>query len=356
MKTCKILFWLGLGILPFLAGCPQKRTVVTTVNSNGSIERSIGKIDPRKFEGIDSVIHKMPIPVDSGWKLETINDSTAVLRGHYHSADELNAAYKNDKSALQQCKRHVLLDKEFRWFFTIFKYSEIFSGILTDIPLNHYLLEEEIKALKSNNSEAFLEAKHLVKKARTSLSDNIDERLGFWLSDQLYFMAFDDIMRVADSLQLLAGLEYNYGEVKDSVNHRLDIEHKNLVLFDEGDEMKSDELVRYIGSYLDLDSMNIDLLRKAVSEMDLETKYEDKIFFGATDDYHNYLIMPGQLIDTNAEEVRGDTLKWDLTFLKFIDDDFTVYAESKVTNIWAYVVSGIIVIVAIFLLFGARRN
>ncbi len=356
MKSFKIIFWLGMAILPFLAGCPQKRTVTTKVNTDGSLLRTIGNFDQRKFEGIDSVRRKLPVPVDTSWTLESIDDSTAVLWKKYENVEALNTDYAEDQSALSQCHRQVAFSKQFRWFFTFYKYSETYTGILTDIPLNHYLLEEEITALKSPDSDTYFAAKNLTKAARSALSDNMDERLGFWLNDQMFAIAFDDILHIADSLQLITTPANNYQQVKDSVKHFLDNNDKNMVSFDLENDTDFGELAGIIGKYISMDSSANMLLQSTVKQMDLTSKYEDMIFFGLADDYHHHLIMPGQLMETNAEQVGGDTLKWDITFIKYIDSDYVIYAESRITNVWAYFVSALIVITALYLLFVPRRT
>jgi hypothetical protein len=103
--------------------------------------------------------------------------------------------------------------------------------------------------------------------------------------------------------------------------------------------------------------MAISALAHHVGYADLEEKYEKQILFGIAEDYHHMVIMPGLLIDTNAEEVGGDTLKWDLTFVKYLDSDYVMFAESRVTNVWAYVVSVLIVMLAAIIPFlGKLKN
>ena len=357
MKTYNLLFVSIIFALPFLAGCPEKKSIITTINNNGSCVRKIGYFDPRKFEGIDSVIHHLPVPVDQSWSLEVINDSTALLVKKFESVEVLNAMYAVDESTLSTSHRKAELKKEFKWFYTAFQYSETYGGVLTEIPLDKYLQQLEIDAFKSNDSEKYLEKFISDHKSRKSLSDNIEERAGFWLHDHIYTMAFDDIIRLADSLQLLDIKRVNLRQIKDTVRQQIEAADKQIISFDFDDSMDFAELAGMIGTNLQLDSMAIDDLKHHVTYGNFEDKYEERILFGITEDYDHMVIMPGVLIGTNAEVVGGDTLKWDLTFVKYLDSDFVMYAESRVTNAWAYIVSVLIVLLAVVILFlGKLRN
>lgn len=351
MKTYNLLFVFIIFALPFLAGCPEKKSVITTINKDGSCERKIGYFDPRKFEGIDSVMHHLPVPVDQSWSLEVINDSTALLVKKFESVEAMNAMYDSDASTLSASRRKAELKKEFKWFYTAFKYSETYGGVLTEIPLKNYLQENEIEAFKSNDSEKYLEKFIPDHKARVSLSDNIEERAGFWLHDHIYAMAFDEIIDLADSLQLLDIQRVNLPQIKDTVRQQIEASDKQIISFDFDDSMDFVELAGIIGTNLQLDSIAINGLKHHVAYADFEEIYEKRILFGVTEDYHHMMIMPGVLIDTNAEEVGGDTLKWDLAFVKYLDSDFVMYAESRVTNAWAYIVSVLIVMLAVIIPF-----
>jgi hypothetical protein len=343
--------------LPFLAGCPQKKSVITSINKDGSCVRKIGFFDPRKFEGIDSVIHHLPVPVDQSWNLEVINDSTALLVKRFESVKAMNASYAADESTLSASHRKAELVKEFKWFYTAFKYSETYGGVLTDIPLSEYLQPVEIEALKSDDPEKYLEKFISDRKSRKSLSDNIEERMGFWLHDHIYVMAFDDIIHIADSMQLLDVQLVNVAEVKDTVRQQIEDSKKQIISLDFDDSMDFVELAGMIGVNLQLDTSAIEKLKHHVAYADLEEKFEKRILFGISEDYHHMVIMPGLLIDTNAEVVGGDTLKWDLAFIKYLDSDFVMYAESRITNVWAYIVSVLIVLLAAIIPFlGKIKN
>ena len=73
-----------------------------------------------------------------------------------------------------------------------------------------------------------------------------------------------------------------------------------------------------------------------------------------TSTYFKYrLIMPGQLLTANGL-IKQDTILWSLDATKMLNSDYTLTATSKKMNIWAVIVSGLVVMLAIVLLFRKR--
>jgi len=57
--------------------------------------------------------------------------------------------------------------------------------------------------------------------------------------------------------------------------------------------------------------------------------------------------MPGKVkLPENAIQ-QGDTLVWTLNAYRMALDDYTIEAQSRKTNIWAFILTGLILIVAI---------
>ena len=342
--------------MPLLYGCPKKSIVTTRINTDGSCTRTVGMIDPRDFKGIDSVRHDLPVSIDHSWEFININDSTALFQKQYNSIDELNSLYAHDESEFGVYKRSVGLEKNFRWFYTEFIYHETFGGILTKVPLSNYMSEEEIQLIKMDDSEKHPLVMNMNPKARQSLIDNIDERAGFWIHDNLFEIVFEDILEIAYSSSIINRDKINVGALKDSIKVQIKKYDKVLVSFDfDDDAMDMIDLARLVGENLKLDSLKLIQLVNIVELADLESRYDTELFAGF-DDYNNHVFMPGQLTDTNADEIRSDTLHWDIGFIKFMDDDYTLYAESKVTNTWAYMVSGFVLAIALITPFLRKKK
>ena len=355
MKKYRFLFLIGIALLPLLAGCPDTKSVTTMINRDGSCIRTIGDFDPEDFNGIDSVKHDIPIPVDRSWELVNINDTTAVLKREFESVIELNALYTSDESELKMYKRKVELDKKFRWFHTVFQYRETYDGLLTEIPITNYMSKEEAEVFKSDDSKDHTLLANLDKRAQDLLTDNIEERFGLWLNDNIYSMAFDDILGISDSLGLIDIAEKEAKELKDTIKYIIDKEDKYLMTFDDN-QMDLVDVASLVGIEIGLDSTSISILTKAVTLSRLDEQYENWLLADIANGHNNQVVLPGQLVDTNAELVEGDTLVWHMNSIKFINADYTMFAESRVTNNWAYILSGFILTIALIIPFLRKKK
>jgi hypothetical protein len=61
----------------------------------------------------------------------------------------------------------------------------------------------------------------------------------------------------------------------------------------------------------------------------------------ADGDYTNTVVMPGIVLDTNADEVKGTTVSWRFSANQFMLGDYTMWVESRVMNTWAVILTGI---------------
>ncbi|NJK95917.1 MAG: hypothetical protein HC905_14280 [Bacteroidales bacterium] len=59
------------------------------------------------------------------------------------------------------------------------------------------------------------------------------------------------------------------------------------------------------------------------------------------------LLMPGKLLSYGNAMNHGDTLTWNLTAYRMVYSDFEITATSRKTNTWAFIVAGIIILLAI---------
>jgi hypothetical protein len=68
-------------------------------------------------------------------------------------------------------------------------------------------------------------------------------------------------------------------------------------------------------------------------------------YFGESFTYK--LILPGKILQSTDATIQGDTLSWRLTAYRMIPADYIIGAQSRKTNIWAFILTGIIMAIAI---------
>jgi large-conductance mechanosensitive channel len=84
----------------------------------------------------------------------------------------------------------------------------------------------------------------------------------------------------------------------------------------------------------------------------LKQKFVDAIV--DDDEYSNKVIMPGIIISSNATSIKGNEAEWKLDQERFCFDDYVMTVESRVTNVWAFVITAVIVFILLILLIIPR--
>jgi len=72
-------------------------------------------------------------------------------------------------------------------------------------------------------------------------------------------------------------------------------------------------------------------------------QYEQLLSFGTAYD----LVMPGTVTDTGMGEYEGDVIHYRLTGEQLIPGAYTIAATSRVTNIWAFAVTLLVILLAV---------
>ncbi len=126
-----------------------------------------------------------------------------------------------------------------------------------------------------------------------------------------------------------------------------------------------------LGKYDDLKQSGLTLLKQS-----LEKRYDavmDSIFTSleeearithdlADDEFEFRVIMPGEILDTNADTTRGDTMIWQVSLKNYLNGDYTLAAKSRVIYPWRYRTLIVLLVVTVILLFvkslssGTVRN
>jgi len=82
-----------------------------------------------------------------------------------------------------------------------------------------------------------------------------------------------------------------------------------------------------------------------LKKIEEDTNLEFAFFFSQAINYK--LCLPGDIIQANNAVVVGEVLTWKLTPQRLIPDDYMLEAQSRKVNVWAFILTGLIVIVAL---------
>lgn len=319
--------------------CDEPVTVVTNiVHSDGSVTRKLEMKSTADKAGDRFKLSDIQVPFDSSWTVRDsyeVNgkgDTTWIRRAEklFKNMDELNNDYLADKGANKVVSRKAAFDKKFRWFNTIYRFSEKIDKImLNGYPVRNYLDQEELKYFyspESINSEKLKGPDSLKYK---TLHDTIEYKTDTWTMHNMVSEWIGEFSR------LTAGKEEG-NLMQESLKSRED-ELVNLIRADENNE-KFDSLwsngiilKKYIGdsNYLKFKTEADTAAVKVMNQI--------MILFR---DYSVRISMPGKLIGTNGFIDSSEVLLWPVKSDYFMTEQYEMWAESKIPNPWAWIVSG----------------
>jgi len=308
-----------LSLILSFSGCREYKTS-TRINSDGSCERTVtvkdNAVEP------DSII--FPIPTDNSWKIERTkakDDTTQIIYSatkHFDDVNSVNNEYKNkDKIGLS-----VNLDKKFRWFYTYFDYEEVYQSYFPfkKIPIQNFLTKKEYESYLNGDT-----------------TKTLKKRLDKYAEESYFEYFFDELITLLGKNKI-ADLTPEYVLSKKSIIK----EH----IDEYGD--KTEDLIKYLEKVLGTKSVwnlkeGIDNIVKSI--LDKMGRYSS-----VSGKYSNEVAMPGIILSTNAKTIEGNKAVWEFDEDRFCFVDYTMVVKSRIVNIWAFIVSGVIVFAVIVLL------
>lgn len=353
MKTHHFFGSLFLVIFFFaVTSCNEKNyKMVTHVNKNGSVKKEIFAHADSAFLAGDQSCNPFPFPLDTNyWKLSLLENRNSVdLNKHYNVKISKNQKNIKSKSPdLQENNTQKIfilpqetLKKDFKWFHTIYSYTGKYNQISSRkilIPVDKYMSKQEQKCWFQGDFSDYNGLNGM------ELKDELDEmenHFFIWFSRNIYEASFITVLHFYDLSENKQIFSPHFTSIKDSlfqINSK-DIENKNFQPVD---------ICNMLDNYYKTTYFSV-LYKK--EEQAINTFYNNNCgededdLFNTSIEYD--LILPGTVTNTNAKLIKQDTLSWKIDALRLISNDYTLSAESCVTNTWAYIVTFALVLVAI---------
>ncbi len=326
MKHFRTILTINIMILILVSCGEPDALVVNVVHKDGSITRKVILTSTKDNFDLDDC----QVPVNKSWDIEKISeisekgDTTWTLTAikDFESVDGLNTLYETYEGSNGAMKRKILFRKRFLWFNTEYYFAETIEKAIEGFPpeefftgeqLNYFYMPDEMEENKMKGPDSTR-----VKEIIDGGEEVYDEWLEKSLLKQFCLNIIDLTGRKETDILLDTILNMNF----------------------EGDifDMEEDKAVDYIfgqGFY----SRNEALVDSASNMLD--KRFEVAFSAGS------YLIqteMPGDLTATNGYIDSEDNILWKVDGEVFLSKDYVMWAESKTTNTWAWVVTGAFVI------------
>jgi hypothetical protein len=339
MKRNSIKLVISLVMILF-GSCNDPETVVTNfVHADGSVTR---RIEMKSHEGNINKrfkISEIQVPLDGSWifrdscEVDKKGDTTWVRRAEkiFRNIGEINMAYKSDSGSNKGFSRRTGFTRKFRWFNTEFRFFERIDKKLTfGYPVKDFLNSEELryfyspKKLKEEkeNGPDSLKFK--------ALSDSVKHKTDIWTEKNLVSEW------IGEFLKLTAGKTSNdmtFQSLKSRENEFVRIIEKNDKQLDSLWETGT-LLKEFLGEEKAL---------KYKSEADSALSIVTANLFVNFNDFSMRIAMPGKLIGTNGFIDSSHILLWPVKSDYFMTEPYEMWAQSKIPNTWAWIISGLFV-------------
>jgi hypothetical protein len=241
-------------------------------------------------------------------------------------------------------KSKAKVEKHFRWFYTEYTFTETFNcvGDTFKIAPTNY-------ADKDIVSYWFTGQPNLVEGlSGAEASQKISEMEPFvskWLNDNFYQVSFDFIVNHYDSISNPPVSRERFIELHDSLANYV-LGHKDIL------EMEAEEALR---SFFHSDAYAIFFNEETPCGKELYEEISNHLnIFWFNVQYT--LTMPGRVVDAGTGEVRDGVVYYPLNGERLIPHDYVITATSHVTNLWAYIVTLLIILLAIGSFFYRRKK
>ena len=328
-------------ILMIIVSCNEPETVVTNyIHTDGSVTR---KLEMKSIEGDVNKrfkISDIQVPFDNTWavkdtiRLDQKGDTTWIKTAikQFKNIDELNLTYKSDSGVNKNISRQAGFTKRFKWFNTEFRFSEKIDKELSfGYPVKNFLNNEELiyfyspEDLKNTKESGPDSLKY------KTLRDSVKNKTDKWTEKNLVSEWIGEFSKLTAgktgndmTRESLRAREDEFVKITEKNGNKLDSLWKNGILLKE-----------FIGEANAL---------KYKVEADSALSIVTKDLFVDFSDYSVRIVMPGKLIGTNGFIDSSHVLLWPVKSDFFMAEPYEMWAESKIPNRWAWIVSGLFLV------------
>ena len=295
-------------------------------------------------QGADSVRYPVPLTeaqLDSMQELDLNKPLGNMLLVHakktYDSVEEMSAElYRSDNHHLKKVegiKATSTLEKSFKWFYTDYTFSETFTyegEPIFPIPLSDFTSADTASFWFTGQPDL---TQYLSGAEQKELLDKIEKKISQWSNANWFYEICNIIIDNYDSIQNTPVSKERFTSLRDSLVMQPSVLNGNA---EDSDPMA---FLSQIEGIL-LTDVYTNFLKTYKGGF---AQYERLLSFG----YPYDLVMPGTVTDAGMGEYDGKVIHYQLGGERLITGPYTITASSRVANVWAYIVTALIILLAL---------
>lgn len=369
---------LAIIVLFTINSCIDFYEITTRVNADGSLDRTIRVMASDSSSVFNGNI-RVPLPDDTCWAIvsheyqELDKDSKPIKKfeyiatRHFKNVEDLNNFLKVNNDTTTEVGVNVELKKQFRWFYTYVTYTETYKK---SIPFNHYPIDDfmsdsDLSFIYDDNftysreQDKLIHIKNLKVIPILNRSDSIrKEQLEKQKMIALYSFISKNI--VSEYLNLVAK---EYSSIsKEKHDFIMSQKEEVLKFMTKEENLEALQAKKGKDPFAKIDSI-LNIKGESLKELD-SVLYKD--FSKKASKTFDYLvfdekikcstIMPGVLLQTNADSIAKSQTYWNINERYFFAKDHQLIAKSRLVNNWAFILSGFIAIGLLILVFWKYKR
>jgi hypothetical protein len=312
--------------------------MTTVVYPDGQVGKSIYTRGDSAFLSGDKSHNPFLFTLDSEWKIEPFEGdivekcNVKITKRGYPAKDFSNIEpVKEYMRPLAVPKES--LHKRFKWFYTYYTFISEYLQLTETGPvlIADYLDSTEMKLWFRGDQQNYLGMTGI---ELNEILDEIGIKFWKWFSRNIYEISFEIVRSVTDTSANL------------SVPHLADIKDTLYTLISKKyeDDISPSKVCQFLDDYFGTNDFSA--FEKENSEL-LDGMYEEKTqlvnLFEVRMDYE--LLMPGTVMTANTPFKNQDTLVWKIDAYRIFTGDYVLTAESRTPNLWAFIVTGLLIVV-----------
>jgi len=339
MKTLKISF--VILTVAMLVSCGSQYKMVTTIDRHGKANREIYAFG--KFDTVSKMMSKNPYMFDFEKDWDTAFFTLTKYDTH-SSEKSFNMRISKRVASIEQYTKELQgynenqmlavpqesLVKKTGWFYTKYSFKTVYHQYKYKMPvsIDEYLNKEE----QILWSQGGLEKYHSYSGGEMSeYLNTIGDKYLEWIFRNFFEISLETIKKYSDKYDLEGQKDEIYKKVKELVKEAIDVNPEKVC---EGLD------IHFKTTYFSiLYNNNSELLNQ---EFEGATSVAGLLL----DEISYELVIPGKLLHANAPIIESGTLKWKVDGFRLLFDDCTLTAEYRVANRWAFLLTGLLVLVA----------
>ena len=336
---------------------PYKEQVQASINEPIEINGMYYNTDWERTWSVigDSVQHACPMTQQQWDSLMNVwskqdKPQTGLMhvKRQYQNVSEMS-------DSLTQAVRHLFkatasLDKHFKWFYTDYTYKETLA--ITDI---NQIFPVSLDRFVSADSASYWFtgepnlAAGLTGAEQKEMLDDIEARISHWLNACTMSFIYAQVWLRYNKIENPPVSKEQFLALKDSIVMSPAV--RNMDLF-----KSLSQVSNILKDFYQSDAYTPLLSDSTKWERMLETKYKS---------YHNLVtmkpmldyVMPGKVIDAGNGVVESNVVRYRFSGERLIPHPYNVTITSRVTNVWAFIVTFLVIILAVGSFFYiSKRN